>query len=194
MRRMQGSRTALVLLIMVVTVLALYYHLLNRSRANTPETVTTPVQDVLLKNLETSYPSTPREVLKYYNSIMECYYNEECSETDIENLGRKALTLYDQELADNQNEVAYLAGIKSEVAEYKENDRKISSSAPASSTDVEYFTYGGRECARMRCSYTIREKTQLSILKEIYVFRKDENGHWKILGWSVTQDEEGAAG
>ena len=71
------ARTALVLLIMAVTVMLLYHHMVNKVRGTqVPETVSA-VQNVLLVKLESSYPATPREVVKFYNEIMQCYYNEE---------------------------------------------------------------------------------------------------------------------
>ena len=55
------ARTALVLMIMVVTVMLLYHHMVNKVRSSqVPETVSA-VQNVLLVKLEKSYPATPRE-------------------------------------------------------------------------------------------------------------------------------------
>ena len=182
------ARTGLVLLIMVLTVLALYYHMVNRVRENVDVDTTTRIQNVLLNNLETNYPATPREVMKYYNEIMQCYYNENHTEEELEKLGRHAMQLYDDELLANQTESQYLAKLKEEVQQYQESDAVISSAALASSTDVEYYTYEQREYAKIRCVYSIREKTSMKTVKELYLLRKDEDKHWKILGWEIYDD------
>lgn len=182
-------RKALVLLVMVVTVMGLYYNLANRNKTESEEDKTTAVQAVLLHNLENNYPATPREVLKFYNDIMQCYYNETYTEDELEKLGEKAFTMYDAELAANQDYASYQQNLKRDVQHYKEAGIVISSQAIASSTDVDYFTREGRECARLRCVYTMREGTTLSTVKEIYVMRRDEDNHWKILGWSTYTDE-----
>ena len=184
------ARTALVLLIMAVTVMLLYHHMVNKVRGTqVPETVSA-VQNVLLVKLESSYPATPREVVKFYNEIMQCYYNEEYSEEEFEQLAGKAWQMYDEELIAKQDWDSFLASLKAEIESYKEKDIVISSAAPASSTDVDYYTYEGRECANIRCAYTLREKTSLSVVKEIYVLRKDDQGHWKILGWELMEDDD----
>ena len=182
------ARTGLVLLIMVLTVLALYYHMVNRVRENVDVDTTTRIQNVLLNNLETNYPATPREVMKYYNEIMQCYYNENHTEEELEKLGRHAMQLYDDELLANQTESQYLEKLKEEVQQYQESDAVISSAALASSTDVEYYTYEQREYAKIRCVYSIREKTSMKTVKELYLLRQDEEKHWKILGWEIYDD------
>lgn len=184
------ARTALVLLVMVITVCALYYHMVNKVKQQELPTEMTVVQELLLRNLDNNYPATPREVVKLYNEIMQCYYNEEYTDEELEGLVDKAFQIYDDELVANQNRSAYSQGLRLEIADYKEKDKVISSSAPAASTDVDYYNYKGRECANIRCVYTIREKTSLYAVKEIYVLRKDDSGHWKILGWEIYDDSE----
>ena len=71
----KGPKSIAVLAVMVITVFALYYYLVNKVERFSPEVETTPVQDVLLRNLETDYPATVREVIKYYNEIMSDFAN-----------------------------------------------------------------------------------------------------------------------
>lgn len=187
-----GSKKYIVLGIMVITAFALYYYMVNRTKTNQPELETTAIQDVLLKNLENDYPATVREVVKYYNEIMMCFYNEEHTEDELEKLAQKAMELYDDELADYQNEVQYMANLEAEIEGYKGSGTVISTTALASATDVDYYTHGGRDCAKIRCLYTLRQGTRLQVLKEVYVLRKDDAGHWKILGWAVADDMDNA--
>lgn len=185
----KGPKSAAVLAVMVITVFALYYYLVNKVERSAPEVETTAVQDVLLKNLETDYPPTVREVIKYYNEIMNCYYKENPTDAELEQLADKAMELYDAELVNFQSREQYLADLKAEIAAYAATDTVLSHVALSSSTAVDYYTYNGRECAQIRCIYTLRQKTQLMTIKEVYVLRKDDNGRWKILGWSPAEDE-----
>ena len=152
------------------------------------------MQDVLLKNLEKDYPPTVREVIKYYNEIMNCYYSEKPTETELQELADKALELYDAELVSYQSREAYVENLKAEIAAFEAAETVLSHVALSSSTAVEYYTYQGRECAQIRCIYTVRQKTNLMTIREIYVLRKDDTGKWKILGWTPAEDETEKAG
>lgn len=190
----KGPKSAAVLAVMVITVFALYYYLVNKVERSGPEVETTAVQDVLLKNLEKDYPPTVREVIKYYNEIMNCYYSEKPTETELQELADKALELYDAELVSYQNREAYVENLKAEIAAFEAAETVLSHVALSSSTAVEYYTYQGRECAQIRCIYTVRQKTTLMTIREIYVLRKDDTGKWKILGWTPAEDETEKAG
>ena len=192
MRR--GTKTLTVFAVMVIAAFALYYYLVNKVERSEPEVETTVVQDVLLRNLETNYPATVREVIKYYNEIISCYYNEAPTEEELAALSEKAMELYDAELADYQSEEMYLQELKKEIAGYDSNDVVLSHTALSSSTAVEYYTHNGRECAQIRCIYTMRQKVNLKTIRELYVLRKDDSGRWKILGWTTSDDETQKAG
>lgn len=190
MRR--GPKSVAVLTVMVITVFALYYYLTNKVERSKPEVETTAVQDVLLRNLETDYPPTVREVVKYYNEIMSCYYSEKPTDAELEELAEKALELYDAELVNYQSEELYMQDLKAEIAGFAASETVLSHVALGSSTAVEYYTYNGRECAQIRCIYTMRQKTNLTTIKEVYILRKDDDGRWKILGWTPADDLEAA--
>lgn len=185
----KGPKSAAVLAVMVITVFALYYYLVNKVEWSDPEVETSAVEDVLLKNLETDYPATVREVIKYYNEIMSCYYGENPTDEELKKLADKAMELYDAELVDYQSEEMYIEDLKAEIAAFAASDTVLSHVALSSSTAVDYYTYNGRECAQIRCIYTMRQKTGLMTIKEVYVLRKDDSGRWKILGWTPAEDK-----
>ncbi len=185
----KGPKSAAVLAVMVITVFALYYYLVNKVERSDPEVETSAVEDVLLKNLETDYPATVREVIKYYNEIMSCYYGENPTDEELKKLADKAMELYDAELVDYQSEEMYIEDLKAEIAAFAASDTVLSHVALSSSTAVDYYTYNGRECAQIRCIYTMRQKTGLMTIKEVYVLRKDDSGRWKILGWTPAEDK-----
>lgn len=189
----KGPKSAAVLAVMVITVFALYYYLVNKVDRSSPEVETSTIQDVLLKNLETDYPATVREVIKYYNEIMTCYYSEDPTDEEIQKLADKAMELYDAELVNFQDEEAYIENLKLEIDGYAASNTKLSYVALSSSTAVDYYTYNGRDLAKIRCIYTMRQGTNLTTIKEIYVLRKDGDGRWKILGWNPVDDITDAA-
>lgn len=189
----KGPKSAAVLAVMLITVFALYYYLVNKVERQTPETETTAVQDVLFKDLENDYPPTVREVVKYYNEIMNCFYSEDVTEEELQELADKAMELYDAKLTDYQEKDLYIENLKSEIARFAAEDIVLSHVALGSSTAVDYYTHEGRECAQIRCIYTMRQKTNLMTIKEIYVLRKDDSGRWKILGWTSADENEEAS-
>ena len=120
---------------------------------------------------------------------MSCYYGENPTDEELKKLADKAMELYDAELVDYQSEEMYIEDLKAEIAAFAASDTVLSHVALSSSTAVDYYTYNGRECAQIRCIYTMRQKTGLMTIKEVYVLRKDDSGRWKILGWTPAEDK-----
>lgn len=147
------------------------------------------VQEVLQRNLATNYPSTPKEVIKYFSEITQCYYNETFeSDAELESLAKQMLLLYDDELVSYKTYTDYILDLKSDIAFYNENGYTISSYAPCASTDIEHFTQDGFEWARGRCIYTIKSGKEYKPITECFILRKDENSHWRIYGWQQEND------
>ena len=71
--------------ILISLIVGYYFYLSEKNIKDAESEVveTTLTQDVLAKDLEKFYPATPKEVVKYYNEIKECYYNEENDEETI---------------------------------------------------------------------------------------------------------------
>ncbi len=182
MKRSKGIRGMVVFLFLICLLVGYYFYLSNKVGGNEAETETTKVQEVLLRDLSRNYPASPKEVLRYYSELLQCMYNEECSEQELEQMAERAMEICDADLVSYQSE-EFITRLKSDVTAYKEQDVQISSYKTSSSTDVEYFTKDGRECASLFCSYTLRKGTSLQILEEVFIMRKDEDGHWKIFGW-----------
>ena len=184
----KGTGTILIVAVLIITMVAYYCYLVNQDRQAIEEKNLTVVQKVLARDLERDYPPSPKEVIKYYNEIMKCFYNEDCSAEEIEALGRQARLLYDEELVAHNPWDTYLAGLTMEIVQFKEEGRRIASSSVASSTDVDYFTDDGFEFARIRCGYTFTQGKTSDSTVEVYLLRKDENKHWKIYGWDLAKN------
>lgn len=141
----------------------------------------TAVQKLITKDLEKNYPATPREVVKVYNEIITCFYKEEYTEDELEALGDQARLLMDEELLKNNPRNEYFKQLKAEVVDYKQDERVIISYNLCSSNEVQYVTVDERECAYVKTSYFIKDKTGHSRTYQMYVVRKDDDGNWKIL-------------
>ena len=193
MKMFKGTKGMVILVFLVLLVLGYYFYLSNRSMPEKTEEISvetmTASQKVLSRNLETNYPPSPREVVKYFSEITECYYNEEHTDEELRELGLKMREIYDDDLVANQTEEMYLSLLKSDVEEYKQNNRTISSFSPSSSVDVETFTKDGYECAKLYCVYDINQDGLLYQTTLCFILRKAEDAHYKIYGWKAVKDE-----
>lgn len=138
---------------------------------------------LISKDLDKSYPTTPREVIKLYNRILFCLYNEKPKEEEIDSLGEQARKLFDEELLTQNPEDIYLANLKAEVKAFEKDKKKIMSSVISASKDVERRTVNGYECAYVESSYYVKGKKDSERAGQMYILRKDEEGRWKILGY-----------
>ncbi len=182
MRRFKGVRGMLVFLALLAMLAGYYFYLSNKAEKDGEEAEVTKAQEVLLRDLSRNYPASPKEVLRYYSEILQCMYNEEYSEEELEQLAERAMEICDEELVAFQSG-EYVKRLQEDVQAYKNQGVQISSYKTSNSTDVEYFNKDGRECASLFCTYTLRMGTSLQAIEEIFILRKDEDGHWKILGW-----------
>jgi len=181
--------------LMIVLIVGYYYHLSNRNVPQPEEIIDesqrlTASQEVLLRNLDTNYPSTPREVVKYFSEITQCFYNEEHTEEEIDALGRKIRELYDDELVASQTEEVYLTSLKYDIDIYRQNNRTIASFTPSSSVDVETFSEDGFEWARLYCMFGVKQGELLYKTNMVFMLRKDENQHYKIYGWKPVKESD----
>ncbi len=189
MKDSKTVRIVIVAVVLAVIVLVFFAYQGNRGKQQqAAEAVSaTVVQNVLMRDLEHNYPPTPKEVVKYYAEITECLYNEEYSDEDLVKLGNKLQHLYDVELIANQEN--YIDSLRQDVQEMKKNKYTIASYEVSASTDVEYFTQNEDSCARLYCTFNIRQDNSTRITSlERFVLRKDIDGHWKILGWELVED------
>ena len=170
---------------LLVLVVGYYAYLSGTHRTEQQEAVMSEIDTALSRNLENNYPSTPKEVVKYYNDLMKCFYNEDCTEEELQELGKKSLQLFDEELRENNEEESYLIRLQGEVQNYKNNKRKITSVSLASSTNVDYYTADGYSFARIACGYGMTENGKKSSTMLVYLLRRDDNRRWKIYGWKT---------
>ncbi len=192
MKRRNPARILIVFVVLAIGVVGLFFYISNRTRvvAEGKQQQMTAVQEILSRNLDTNYPPTPKEVLKFYSQITQAFYSEDYTDEELEQLATMSRRLFDDELVANQTDAQYLAALKLDIASWKNDKKVISSYSVSASTDVQEYSYGGREWAQLYCIYSIRMGTNVAPVQEHFIMRKDEKGHWKILGWELVQNGE----
>ena len=184
MKKGSGIKIIIIGAVLAVLVVGYYFYLSRKAEDREEETVeSTAVQLVLNRDLSKSYPPSPKEVVRFFNDVTQCFYNESYTDEELYALAMQIQGVYDDELIANKTQEEYLEDLKSDIADMKANDRSISSYELYASTDVEFFTENDDNCARLYCTYNIREGTQMLKTMVVFVLRQDEDQHWKIMGW-----------
>lgn len=181
-------RVTVIMILLVIALVGVYAILTGRSRTAAQEAALTPTEIVLSKDLERDYPPTPKEVVKFYTEIEKCFYNEECTDEEIEQLGMKARKLYDDDLLAINEVGSYLEKLRLEIVKFKEAKKRLSGASVASSANVDFFTEDGFEFARIYCGYTVLDGIGSTSEGRVYLLRRDENRRWKIFGWDSAQN------
>ena len=193
MRQRNPARILIVFVVFAIGVVGLFFYISNRSRvvAEGRQQQMTAVQEILARNLDTNYPPTPKEVLKFYSEITRCFYGEEYTDEELVQLATLSRRLFDDELVANQTDEQYLSALRMDIESWKNDKKVISSYSVSSSTDVQEYSYGGFEWAQLYCIYSIRMGTNIAPVQEHFIMRKDSAGHWKILGWELVEPGDG---
>lgn len=189
----KSNKTFLILIILVVLVVGYYAYLSNRAKEDKAEIIAstnvTHVQEMIAQDYTRNYPATPREVVKHYAEITKCFYGETYTDEELEKLGYKIRELYDADLVIKQGN-GYIENLKKDVQDMVAAGTVVSGYKVSASTDVKYYTKDGRECAGLYCIFTLRNGTSMQSVEEIFILRKDDDGHWKIFGWDVAPKED----
>lgn len=186
------TKTTIIIICLVAAVVGYYAFLSNRSHVQRSDASMTFVQNTLSRDLTNNYPATVKEVMKYYNDVMRCFYDEECTEDEIEELGIKVRELYDEELLEENEPEAYMERLKNDISQFKSKKRTITSFSVAASTSVDYYTADGFSFARIMCGYNMVEGGVSTQINTVYLLRRDDNRRWKIYGWEPADAFEAA--
>lgn len=191
MKNSKVAKTVIIVVVLAAIILVYYYYLGHRTKRQEVEAAiaATAVQSILMRDLEHNYPPTPKEVLKYYAEITECFYNETYSDEELVQLANKIQMLYDAELVANKTQEQYMQDLREDIVEMKGQQLTVASYEVSSSTDVEYFTQDEHSCARLYCTFYLKQQGGGRVpSQERFVLRQDGDGHWKILGWELVED------
>lgn len=113
MKKLRG-----VIIIVVCACLCVGYYFYLSQRDTAGNRAPTEFEQLTGKDLNKSYPNTPREVIRFYNRILKYLYSQEPTEDEVKVLGQQARILFDEELLEQNPENVYLAGLGNELAQY----------------------------------------------------------------------------
>lgn len=193
MRKKSTVITIIVMLLVAGAIVAGYFIVSQKRNKENYEGGERGEVDILLeKDLDSSYPLTSREVVKFYSRILKCYYNEELTQAQLEGLLDQMRLLFDREFLEENPRDSHLAELQEEIKRFAEDQCTITSYQVQQNSNIVTWTDEGRDYARVVVSYTQyiqkKEKTFLRVYEE-FILRKDEAGKWKILGWYLSDED-----
>ena len=172
------------------------YFLFSQNNTVSEENLT-EVEKVLVKDLKRDYPKTPREVVKFYNRIVKCYYGENLSKKELEDMVDQMLYLLDEDLRAANPRDEYYRSVVEDINEYKSENKRIVNTDVCDSNDVTYIDDvkdGASEVdklAYVNASYFINTDGRFTNTYQQYVLRQDEDGRWKIRAFYEVEGESG---
>lgn len=180
--------TVLVMLVFAGVIVGGYFIISARKNADNYEggKDKTEVDHLLEKNLDSSYPATAREVVKFYSRILKCYYNEALTEQQLGGLLDQMRKLFDAELLAENPRETHLADLQEEIKDFAARDCTVTSYQVQQAGNIVTWSDEGKDYSRVIVSYTEKEDKYYLKVYEEFILRKDGNGKWKILGWQQT--------
>lgn len=182
---------SVVLIILGAMIVLGVYMMLTRTKkqpAKDEEYVITVVDEITTTNLEKSYPASARKVVELYAKIMQTLYRETYTEDQRDAMIAVLQGLMDDELL--ANNVNFAGSIQVEV-----NSRKAQQySIPAyvvQTKEPEEIMVDGRKMCSCDCLFNLRNATTPTYSTYYtFILRRDQNtGNWKILGWTLKEEE-----
>ena len=187
---MKKTRIVILAIVIVAAICTAFYIVNNNSKKESAkEAGLTEIQKITTRNMEKDYPATPREVIKFYNRIVKCYYGRQYSDGELEQLADQALSMFDDDLLKKNEKESYIESVKSDAAQYEEDNKSISQTDVCDSNDVKYMTDNGDDIAYVTASYFIKTGSSYTKTYQEYVLRKDDDGDWKILTFYKIEGE-----
>lgn len=191
-KKILGAFTAI--LVIAAVILAGYFLLNKQENKKAEESVlpTTEAGKILAKDLETKYPETATEVVKFYWRISRCIYNSETSEKDTEALLKQLRKLYDEEFLQEEKNTYenMLKNLKSDKEKRNDEGQVFVSSNVQKNDTLEVVKMDGRESTAVMTATLIKGKDKSTKVYENFICRKNDEGDWKILGWQQATKED----
>ena len=156
----------------------------------------TEIEKVIVKDLEKNYPKTPREVVKFYNRIVKCYYGSEVpTKEQVEDLVDQMIGIMDEDLLLINPRDTYFKSVVNDINQYKKEKKQLVSTDVCDTNDVKYVTddkNGDGEkdkLAFVDASYFINTDGKFAYTYQQFVLRQDEAENWKILTFYQIEGE-----
>lgn len=142
---------------------------------------------LISKDIMANYPESPKDVVNLYARITKAYYDTSLTDEQIEALGKQARLMFDDELKNTQTDADFYEKLKEDIGNYNSTKTRISSYVIQSATKTKYSTFKDRQYASIALVYYLRQGDKLIDSPTKFTLRKDDDGHWKILFWELTE-------
>ena len=184
------GRTIIVIAVLVALGLGYYYYLANKDTGKDATDIaadTGEVSVLISKDIMANYPESPKDVVNLYARITKAYYDTSLTDEQIEALGKQARLMFDDELKNTQTDADFYEKLKEEIGNYNSTKTRISSYVIQSAAKTKYSTFKDRQYASIALVYYLRQGDKLIDSPTKFTLRKDDDGHWKILFWELTE-------
>lgn len=184
------GRTIIVIAVLVALGLGYYYYLANKDIGKDATDIaadTSEVSVLISKDIMANYPESPKDVVNLYARITKAYYDTSLTDEQIEALGKQARLMFDDELKNTQTDTDFYEKLKEDIGNYNSTKTRISSYVIQSAAKTKYSTFKDRQYASIALVYYLRQGDKLIDSPTKFTLRKDDDGHWKILFWELTE-------
>lgn len=184
------GRTIIVIAVLVALGLGYYYYLANKDTGKDATDIaadTSEVSVLISKDIMANYPESPKDVVNLYARITKEYYDTSLTDEQIEALGKQARLMFDDELKNTQTDADFYEKLKEDIGNYNSTKTRISSYVIQSAAKTKYSTFKDRQYASIALVYYLRQGDKLIDSPTKFTLRKDDDGHWKILFWELTE-------
>ncbi len=184
------GRTIIVIAVLVALGLGYYYYLANKDTGKDATDIaadTSEVSVLISKDIMANYPESPKDVVNLYARITKAYYDTSLTDEQIEALGKQARLMFDDELKNTQTDADFYEKLKEDIGNYNSTKTRISSYVIQSVAKTKYSTFKDRQYASIALVYYLRQGDKLIDSPTKFTLRKDNDGHWKILYWELTE-------
>lgn len=184
------GRMIIVIAVLVALGLGYYYYLANKDTGKDATDIaadTSEVSVLISKDIMANYPESPKDVVNLYARITKAYYDTSLTNEQIEALGKQARLMFDDELKNTQTDADFYEKLKEDIGNYNSTKTRISSYVIQSAAKTKYSTFKDRQYASIALVYYLRQGDKLIDSPTKFTLRKDDDGHWKILFWELTE-------
>lgn len=184
------GRTIIVIAVLVALGLGYYYYFANKDTGKDATDIaadTSEVSVLISKDIMANYPESPKDVVNLYARITKAYYDTSLTNEQIEALGKQARLMFDDELKNTQTDADFYEKLKEDIGNYNSTKTRISSYVIQSAAKTKYSTFKDRQYASIALVYYLRQGDKLIDSPTKFTLRKDDDGHWKILFWELTE-------
>ena len=183
-----GIIRAIILMILGALIAVSAFVIITRNGKNSNTTTEdqelSEVQKITTLDLSKNYPQTPPTVVELYCHTMKIMYKQDYTDEEFNKMAAVMAGTFDNDLMANQTN--WPESLRSEVNQKREGDYSIPN-YEVLTQDLQEKRDNGEEIANVLAKINLRHGTHTTPYNYLFVLRKDSDGHWKILGWTVSE-------